>query len=230
MPISAVIFDMDGVLVDSEKYWSEAEEVVFGELGVDVNPEFRHITQVLTAPEVIQFWYKKAPWDGLSFEEVEQRVIQYVKYCIQRDDCATPGATSFIRKLTSEGYSLGLGTNSPYPLAETVLKKLEVEECFHAIVTADQVSKGKPDPEIYLLAAERLQIPPSQCLVIEDSYYGMEAAKAAGMQVAAYLPDLLPSTVQIPATLQADYILKSFDPPEFLVSSVPEKVFQLTAH
>lgn len=223
MPISAVIFDMDGVLVDSEKYWSEAEEVVFGEFGVDVKPEYRKITQILTAPEVIHFWYEKSPWTGVSFDEVEQRVIRYVQSCIERDDCETPGAAAFIRKLKTEGYLLGLGTNSPLPLAKTVLQKLEVEDCFSAVVTADQVSKGKPDPEIYQLVADRLQINPSECLVIEDSFYGMEAAKAAGMQVAAYLPQQSPSSVQV------DYFLRSFDPPQFFVSSVPEKIFQLTA-
>ena len=182
----AFIFDMDGVLVDSEGYWKQAEYEVFTSLGVEVTDEQADLTKSMTPLEVTQFWYERFPWGNVALEVVEQLVVSRVIALIESEDCLIDGVKSFIEKLKEKKYKIGLATNSPQRIIPVVLKKLDALHLFDVALSADSEIKGKPDPAIYFSAAEKLGANPEECIVIEDSYSGMLAAKNAGMKVIAF--------------------------------------------
>lgn len=184
--VKAVIFDMDGVLIDSEKFWKQAESEVFTSLGVNLLDEFTALTQSMTTKEVTRFWYERFPWSGLTLQTVEEQVVQRVMELIKTENCEMKGIKAFIESLHKSGLKIGLATNSPAIIIPVVLNKLGLDHYFDAVTSADDVPKGKPDPEIYLLTANKLRINPSECIVIEDSFSGIIAAKSASMKVAAF--------------------------------------------
>lgn len=182
----AVIFDMDGVIIDSERLWKQAEWEVFSSLGVDVSDEHALLTQSMTTGEVTQFWFSKFPWQTASVEAVEQMVISRVMRLIETEDCRIHGVNDLLQQLKSEGYRIGLATNSPYCIIPTVLKKIEAGPFFDAISSAEFEEKGKPDPAVYLSTATKLGVKADDCIAIEDSHSGMKAAKSAGMTVVGF--------------------------------------------
>ena len=182
----AVIFDMDGVLVESEAIWKQAEYEVFSSLGVSVTEENSSYTQSMTTKEVTAFWYQKFPWKETPLSEVEEMVVRRVMELILFKDCATVGISAFIKNLKKRNFKLGLATNAPEKLIPVVLKKTGTESLFDSVSSADYEEKGKPHPAIYLNTAKKLKVMPEECAVIEDSETGMEAAKKAGMSVIAY--------------------------------------------
>ncbi len=181
----AVIFDMDGVIIDSEPLWKRAEYEIFSSLGVNVASEYAEITKYMTTGEVTRFWYEKSPWKNVSLQSVEQKVINYVGRLIETDGAEIRGAKSVLEKIKLCGYKIGLATNSPCSIIPMVFNKLDIAHFFDAISSAENEVKGKPDPSIYLTTAQKLAIQPQQCVVFEDSYSGVLAAKNAGMRVIA---------------------------------------------
>jgi|TARA_R110002096_G_scaffold14261_1_gene49742 sugar-phosphatase len=202
----AFIFDMDGVLVDSEGYWKQAEYEVFTSLGVEVTDEQADLTKSMTTLEVTQFWYERFPWGNVALEVVEQLVVSRVIALIESEDCLIDGVKSFIEKLKEKKYKIGLATNSPQRIIPVVLKKLDALHLFDVALSADSEIKGKPDPAIYFSAAEKLGANPEECIVIEDSYSGMLAAKNAGMKVIAFTNGSKTKDFQI-----ADFHIDSFE-------------------
>jgi len=182
----AVIFDMDGVLVDSEKFWKRAEYVVFTALGVDVTDEWSSYTQSMTTEEVTRFWYEKFPWKEITFEEAEQRVVEEVSRLISSEDCIISGIKVFIEELRSKDLKIGLATNAPEKLIPVVLKVTDTAHLFDAVSSVEFEAKGKPHPAVYLTTARKLNVEPGECLAIEDSVSGMQAARNAGMTVVAF--------------------------------------------
>ena len=201
----AVIFDMDGVLVESEAIWKQAEYEVFSSLGVSVTEENSSYTQSLTTKEVTAFWYQKFPWKETPLSEVEEMVVRRVMELILLKDCATLGISAFIKNLKERNFKIGLATNAPEKIIPVVLKKTGTESLFDSVSSADYEEKGKPHPAIYLNTAKKLKVMPEECAVIEDSETGMEAAKKAGMSVIAY------TNGQNTVSLQwADYQIEGF--------------------
>lgn len=182
----AVIFDMDGVIINSEALWKQAEKEIFTSLGVEVKDECSKLTKSMTTTEVTKFWYKKFPWQNIDLELVEQLVISRVLELIECENCLINGVKEFIEKLKRENYKIGLATNSPHIIVATVLQKHGISELFDVISSAEFESKGKPDPAVYLTTAKKLNVETNHCIVIEDSYSGMFAAKSAGMKVIAF--------------------------------------------
>ena len=182
----AVIFDMDGVIVDSEKFWAQAEKEVFTSLEVKVTDELAEKTKSLTTSEVTEFWYSKFPWQDKDLDIVEQMVISKVIDLIKTEECSINGIKDFIEKLKAKNYKIGLATNSPTSIIQTVLHKFDLAHLFDTVSSAEFEEKGKPDPAIYFTAAKKLGIKPEKCIVIEDSQLGMLAAKNAGMTVIAF--------------------------------------------
>jgi haloacid dehalogenase superfamily, subfamily IA, variant 3 with third motif having DD or ED/haloacid dehalogenase superfamily, subfamily IA, variant 1 with third motif having Dx(3-4)D or Dx(3-4)E len=202
----AIIFDMDGVIIDSEEYWKQAEYEVFSSLGVKITNEDSEKTKSMTTSEVTNFWYRKYPWKNKDLSVVEQMVISRVIELIETGNCQINGVKLFIEKLKTNNYKIGLATNSPNRIIPVVLNKLDILHLFDTIISAEFEEKGKPDPAIYYKAAERLETKPENCIVIEDSYTGMLAAKNAGMTVIAYTNGNQDINCEI-----ADYKLDSFE-------------------
>jgi HAD superfamily hydrolase (TIGR01509 family) len=182
----AVIFDMDGVIVDSENFWTQAEYEVFSSLGAEINDDLTAQTRSMTTCEVTQFWYRKKPWENVTFKEVEQLVIDRVIELIQEQQCEINGIKSFIVKLKQKGYKIGLATNSPEKIIPYALEKSGIRTLFDVVSSAEFEKAGKPDPAVYLSAAKKLNIKPELCFAIEDSQSGILAAKKAGMTAIAF--------------------------------------------
>lgn len=187
--IEAVIFDMDGVIIDSEKFWEKAEKKVFSSLGVKLTADLCQQTKSMTTNEVAQFWYNKYPWTRKTLEDVENEVVDYVGFLIEREGEAITGLRDVLEKLKDKGQKIGLATNSPYKLISVVLKKLDITAYFDIVSSAEHQIKGKPDPAIYISTAKKLNKKPENCLVFEDSLSGLSAAKSAGMEAVAILPE-----------------------------------------
>ena len=182
----AVIFDMDGVIVDSEGIWKQAEAEVFTALGVDVTDEYSEITKSMTTSEVTKFWFDKFSWKNKSLDTVEQMVVSRVIALIDTKDCQINGVKEFLETLKAKNYKIGLATNSPNRIIPAVLKKLDILHLFDTVSSAEFEDNGKPDPAIYLTTAAKLKVAANECIAIEDSYSGMLAAKNAGMTVVAF--------------------------------------------
>ncbi len=176
---------MDGVLINSEPLWKIAEKEVFLSLGVQVTDELVHITSALTAQEVCAFWYERHPWQGMSFDEVEDAVVARVIELIGQYDTKMPGVIEILEFFKSNNLKIGLASNSSHNLIEVVLEKVGIKDYFDFLSSAQDVEKGKPDPAVYLYAAKNLGVEPKECLVFEDSIIGITAAKNAGMKVVA---------------------------------------------
>src|SRR5688572_13911159 len=149
----AAIFDMDGLLIDSEPYWQRAERAVFGRVGIDITEAMSAQTAPLTPRQVTEHWYRFQPWTGRSLEDMEAAVIAGVAEQIRAGGRALPGVPEILALCESQGWRVGLASNSPGTLCRLVLGQLGIETAFHAVVGVDQVERGKPDPSIYLHAA-----------------------------------------------------------------------------
>jgi mannitol-1-/sugar-/sorbitol-6-/2-deoxyglucose-6-phosphatase len=210
--IEAVIFDMDGVIIDSEEIWKKAEHEIFSSVGVKLTDEFCKITEAMTTREVTNFWFNKYPWKSKSLKEVENSVIEYVACLIKEEGKAIKGIEEFVKKLKAKGYRIGLATNSPSCLIPVVLEKLALDKYFDATSSAEHEMDGKPSPDVYLTTAEKLNIKPENCIAIEDSHSGIMAAKNAGMKTV-----ILGAKKQNAETKEiADHTISSYNNFEFL--------------
>lgn len=179
---------MDGTLINSEPYWKKAEREVFGAMGIEVTDDQSSITSRMTTKEVTEYWYRFKPWDDIGLEDVQQQVINRVGELIDLHGEQMKGVENVLTYFKNSGYKIGLATNSPDILISKVLKKLNIEQYFDTVISADLVAEGKPSPDIYFMAASCLLTDPVQCLVFEDSKSGVMAALKAGMAVIA-IPD-----------------------------------------
>lgn len=196
---------MDGVIIDSEKFWKLAEYDIFSSLGVTITEENTLLTESMTTDKVIEFWYERFPWKNLSFMDVEKLVIDKVINLIQTSDCCIPNIKNFIENLKAKGLKIGLATNSPYKIIPFVLEKTNTTNLFDVISSAEHEIEGKPHPAIYRNTAKKMSVQPNECLVIEDSYYGIAAAKNADMTVAQFTNGNSNSPI-----LNADYMIETF--------------------
>lgn len=180
--IKAIIFDMDGVIVDSEQIWDDSEKLVFSRYGIEVTEHDQRTTRNMNMRQVSEYWSQKATMP-FSLEDAEQKVIEQVCQQIRFRPQAMLGALNLLQQIDTLNIPIGLATNAPKPVCNTVLQCLEIESYFKSIQTADDVTYTKPHPEIYLKSADNLQVQPQHCLVFEDSPTGVKAAHDAGMQV-----------------------------------------------
>jgi sugar-phosphatase len=181
----AAIFDMDGLLIDSEPYWKLAERDVFGAVGIEITEEMSAVTAPMTTRRVAEHWYGVRPWREKSVEDLEAAVIARVADLIRARSEAMPGVREILALCVQLGWRVGLASNSPAVLCQLVLRELGIAGAFHAVVSADFVECGKPDPAVYLHAARLLGVPAQECIAFEDSATGVRAARAAGMSVVA---------------------------------------------
>ena len=182
--IQAAIFDMDGIVIDSEWMWKEAERKVFSGLGVDVDECRSSITSSMSTKAVAEFWYQHHPWDGLSIECAEHMVVDHVENLILEKGKKIKGVLESLDFLKGKGIQIGLATNSPARLIRVVLEKLDIADYFEAVSSVEEGAYSKPHPEVYLNTARKLRCDPSCCLAFEDSMTGALSARRAGMVVA----------------------------------------------
>jgi sugar-phosphatase len=176
----AVIFDMDGLLIDSEPLWVRAEREVFAEVGVNLSEEDCARTKGLRVDDVVLYWHALYGFKGVSPHEVEQRLVLRVIELVREEGRALPGVREALSASSSE-YRVALASSSPTAIIEATLERLGLRESFAVVQSAENEPFGKPHPAIFLRTAERLEVSPLECVVIEDSMNGVIAAKAARM-------------------------------------------------
>lgn len=179
----AVIFDMDGVLIDSEPLWKIAMEEVFHSVGCNITRQDFQKTVGLRIDEVISFWYKERGWERYSEKEVEIRIVDKMIELIHENGAPLTGVVETVDFLRSNGLKIGLATSSYKVLIDAVLNTLDIRSQFDEVHSAEDEVFGKPHPAVYLTVAERLDVNPLKTLVIEDSLNGIISARAARMEV-----------------------------------------------
>ena len=181
----AVIFDMDGVLIDSEPLWKIAMENAFQKVGINLERKQFAQTVGLRIDEVIRYWRARFPWTGYSNEEVEELIISGLEQLITENGAPLAGVIDTLDYLKSKGLKIGLATSSYNRLIHFNLNHLKIGHYFDFTHSAEDESHGKPHPAVYLTCAKQLSVSPLECLVIEDSFSGILAGKAARMDVIA---------------------------------------------
>ena len=204
--MKAAIFDMDGLLIDSEPLWREAEISVLGSLGVPLTRELCRQTLGVRLDGVVRHWYEKFPWQNKSLEVVEAQILEVVSRLILERAKPMPGVREIINLLSAAKYELAVASSSPMQLIRTALEKFGIIEFFSVLHSADAEDEGKPNPAVYLTTMSRLGVDPIHCIAFEDSVLGVRAAKRAGARVIA-VPD--PTDLSDPRFADADVVLSS---------------------
>jgi HAD superfamily hydrolase (TIGR01509 family) len=204
-PFRAVIFDLDGVLADSEPWWNEIDKKLLGEYGVTYHGEYHRNVLGVSYRVAVEF-YKEAFGLSAPTEELMRRRGEIAAEFFASRVGLFPSTKATLEKLRQMNLHLAVATSSVSASARPFLDRHELTAFFDVIVTGEEIERGKPQPDIYLRAAEKLGITADACLVIEDALSGIAAGKAAGMRVAA-----IPDTRFVDARdyeKQADYLLR----------------------
>jgi HAD superfamily hydrolase (TIGR01509 family) len=179
--IEAVIFDMDGVLIDSEPFWRRAEIELFGELGVHLTDEECRQTTGLRIDQSVAYWYARRPWPDPDLPALANSIVSRVVDLVEHEGQPLPGVEHAVGLCEKRGLRLAVASSSWVRLVDAVLRRLGIADAFEVVRSAADEPYGKPHPGVFLTTAEQLGVEPSGCLVIEDSVNGMVAAVAARM-------------------------------------------------
>ncbi len=186
--IKAVIFDMDGLLIDSEPLWEEAEMRVFSKIGVPLTREMTKQTMGLRIDEVVQHWYGRYPWNGPTQQEVQEGIVAKVIELVRVKGESKKGAKQIVKFFTDNNLPIAIASSSQTEIINAVLERIGIRDAFTVICSAEHEPYGKPHPGVYITTAEKLGVLPQDCLAFEDSPNGVLSAKAAKMKCVA-VPD-----------------------------------------
>ncbi len=181
--IEAVVFDLDGVVVDSEQAWDAVRRELVEEEGGRWKEEATEAMQGMSSTEWSRYMREELELD-LEPEAISARVVERLAERYRRELPLLPGATEAVRRMGAR-WPLGLASSSNREVIDLVLDLAGIADCFAATVSSEEVDRGKPSPDVYLGAAEHLDVAPECCVAIEDSSNGLRSASAAGMVVVA---------------------------------------------
>ena len=213
--INAVIFDMDGLLVDSEPIWRKVEIKCFAKVGLKLTEEDCKETMGLRIDEVVEFWFTRFPWEGMSTNEMTTFIVDEMERELRQNAVPMPGVMDVIHQLKNEGYKMAIASSSQIRLIDAVMEKLNLDTLIGVRCSAETEDFGKPHPAVFITAAHWLNTKPENCVVFEDSLHGVIAAKAAKMKCIA-VPDQI--DYHKPQFIIADQLLKSLK--EFDLNSI----------
>ena len=184
MSLEAVIWDMDGVIADTAPFHFRSWQQAAQQRGVAFSESDFRQSFGKRNPEIIRGTF------GSTLSDSEIARIAAHKEEVFRDLAASkleafPGVLGLLRTLRASGFRMAIASSTPLPNIELVLSRLGIADCFDTIVSGEDVSQGKPHPEVFLLAACKLGVAPGRCVVIEDAVAGVQAAKSAGMKCVA---------------------------------------------
>jgi len=186
--IEAVILDMDGILIDSERHWQLTERAIFAELGIDLTDELLVQTRGLRTEEMVAHWSARFPLDGTDHKQLMKQYDRRMVDTMKSEVPLMEGARELIGMFREMGMPVALATCSTQEHIDAVMEKHGIRELFDLLVSAAVDMPGKPHPEVYLRTAALLNTDPTRCLAFEDSFAGVIAARAARMKVVA-MPD-----------------------------------------
>ena len=182
MKINTVIFDMDGLLIDSEPLWFEAATEIMQNFGIVLSQEEYNTSTGLRTKEFLHYWFTYFQKDLTNLAEIEKNITELVISKVITKGEAMNGVNHAIQLVQSLGLKIGLASSSPIKLINTVVEKINLKNIFSIITSAEHLPFGKPHPEVFLQCAEKLNSHPIECVCIEDSFNGMIAAKAGRMK------------------------------------------------
>jgi HAD superfamily hydrolase (TIGR01509 family) len=205
--VDAVVFDLDGLLLDSEQLWDEAREELARERGGRWHPGAQRDMMGMSSPEWSRYMHDRI---GLreSPEEINRLVVERMLALYDKKLPLLPGAVDAVERL-GERWPLGLASSSNRPLIDRVLELSGLARWFRVTVSSEEAARGKPAPDVYLEAARRLGVDPARAAAVEDSHNGIRAARAAGMAVIAIPNAHFPPAEE--ALAEADLVLDSLD-------------------
>jgi mannitol-1-/sugar-/sorbitol-6-/2-deoxyglucose-6-phosphatase len=185
MQFDTVIFDMDGLLIDSEPLWGEAAHEIFGRYNFQLTKAQYATTTGMRTKEFVEWWFKHYKIDTRHNAAAENAILQMVVDKVSAKGKALPGVAHIFNFFIERNFKIGLATSSGAPLIDVVVDKLGIRNYLQAIESAADLLYGKPHPQVYLNCAAALNSHPTQCICFEDSFNGLIAAKAARMKCVA---------------------------------------------
>ncbi|MBZ0115363.1 MAG: hexitol phosphatase HxpB [Sandaracinaceae bacterium] len=183
--LRAAIFDLDGLLIDSEPLWRRAEVELFATVGLRLTEAECEETTGLRIDEVVAYRHRQCPWHEPDVSVIASRIVDRVIELVGREGAAKPGGARAVEACAQFGLRLALASSSPERLIHATLVRLGLADHFEHVVSAEHERHGKPHPVVFLTTAERLGVSPLECVVLEDSLNGVIAAKAARMRCIA---------------------------------------------
>jgi len=205
--IEAVVFDLDGVLLQSEEVWDAVRERFVRERGGRYDEEVQRAMMGMSAPEWSRYLHETAGVPDEP-EAIDAEVVRRMLAAYRERLPLVPGAADAVRRAAAS-FPLALASSSNRELIDAALELAGVADCFRVTVSSEEVARGKPAPDVYLEAARRLAVAPERCAAVEDSHAGIRAAKAAGMRVVAIPNPSYPPDEE--ALAAADAIIRSLD-------------------
>jgi len=185
----AVIFDMDGLLVDSEPLWEKAQIKVFAQFGIKLTIDMCGNVKGMKVNEAMEYWYNIFQWKGKSTKQVENEIMDEMANLMQNVE-PLPGVIDLIDYYYSKNIQMAIASSSYMRLINIVIDKLDIREKIGIVHSGEFEQRGKPAPDIFLTTAKKMNKRPENCIVFEDSVLGVKAAKAAGMTtIAVPFPD-----------------------------------------
>lgn len=181
--INTVLFDMDGLLLDTEPLWGESMLRIAGKHRIPITPERFKETTGLRIYEVTDYWAVKYPWEGQTAAFVADEILDDIIELSKERGRVMPGIVNALELLKANNYKIGLASSSPMRMIQALTDYFGIAHYFDCITSADSVALGKPHPGVFLHCAEELGSTPLQCAVLEDSVNGMIAGKSARMKV-----------------------------------------------
>lgn len=182
MRVGAVLWDMDGTLVDSEEFhWLSWRDTMAAE-GLPITRDQFVVTFGQRNDSILPHWLGAGATPDRIQHIGDAKEALYRKLVRESGLAPLPGAAEWVRRLHQEKWRQAVASSAPRANLDVVLEVIGLAGCFQAVASAEDVTAGKPDPQVFLIAASRLQIPPGQCVVVEDAAAGVEAARRAGMR------------------------------------------------
>ncbi len=205
--IDAAVFDLDGVLIQSEEVWDAVRERYVRERGGRYDEQVQRAMMGMSAPEWSGYLHAEAGVPAEP-EEINRDVVALMLEAYRRELPLLPGAAEAVRR-TAAGLPLALASSSNRRIFEEVLALAGLTDCFRVTVSSEEVERGKPAPDVYVEAARRLGVAAERCAAVEDSHAGIRSAKAAGMRVIAIPNPSYPPDEE--ALAAADVVLESLE-------------------
>jgi HAD superfamily hydrolase (TIGR01509 family) len=203
--IEAVVFDLDGVLIQSEEVWDEVREAYVRERGGRYDDEIQRAMMGMSSVEWSAYLHRTAGVPDEP-EEINDEVVRRMLAAYETHLPLIDGAVDAVHRMRDD-FALAVASSSNRPIIDAVLRVAGVADCFAATVSSEEVARGKPAPDVYLEAARRLGVEPRRCAAVEDSHGGIRSAKAAGMLVLAIPNPTYPPDEE--SLAQADVVLES---------------------
>jgi HAD superfamily hydrolase (TIGR01509 family) len=202
MTARAVLWDLDGTLVDSEEFHWQSWEHALGRDGVRVTREQFSATFGQRNDRILRGWLGAESSDDRINRLADAKEAEYRRLAQLHGLAPLPGAGEWLVRLQADGWKQAIASSAPRQNVEVMLRALHLERYFDAIVASEDVARGKPDPQVFLAAATRVTVPPPRCIVVEDAAAGIEAARRAGMRSIG---------VSRTATLDADLFVRTLE-------------------